>query len=171
MIQGFLRHFSWGKIYPKYFPRWVHSNKNDSFAVANSQKLLPSQCRKKCLKDQASPPLGGIKQEFISEQPENLCIHDERNKTSQVAHALLSLGNQIPRPSPPLGVEAPPPPPRAPFRPLPIQLVPTRPLNLNPMPSYHFYNDPEPENLSRQQAAPPTIKLPQHPVLPTRYHF
>lgn len=93
---------------------------------------------KKYLKDQASPP--NVKEE----EPENLCIHDEQNKTtSQVAHALLSLGNQLP---------VTPVATRAPFRPLPIQLVPTRPLNLTPFRPY------EPENLS--------IKLPQHPVLP-----
>ena len=124
---------------------------------------------KKCLKDQASPPI--IKEE--PQQPENLCIHDEQNKSSHqaVAQVLLSLGNQ------PAAQHIPPPPPlmpapsvsartvlsnntgaqnRAPFRPLPIQLVPTRPLNYHP-----YYRDPEPENLTRLP-----IKLPQHPVLP-----
>lgn len=114
---------------------------------------------KKCLKDQASPP------NPIKEEPQNLCIHDEQNKTSQaVAQALLSLGN-TPHPAP---QHIPPPPPlmpapsvtRTPFRPLPISLVPTRPLNYHP-----YYNTPH---------APPSdtripIKLPQHPVSPNNH--
>lgn len=156
---------------------------------ANSTSTPPVRHWKKCLKDQASPPLTGhtvpVKQEAL-DQPENLCIHDEQNKIStksQVAHALLSLGNQVPstntlKPRPSIQTSCPLAPSnnRAPFRPLPIQLVPTRPLNMTPVSSYHrFFNDSEPENLSRSitqvqiptsTAAPSTIKLPQHPVLP-----
>ena len=37
---------------------------------------------------------------IIKDEPQNLCIHDEQNKTSQaVAQALLSLGN-TPHPAP-----------------------------------------------------------------------
>ena len=123
---------------------------------------------KKCLKDQASPPLV-VKME-TSEEPENLCIHDEQNKTSQVAHALLSLGNQIPiRENIPQHIpqNIPQSISRTPFRPLPLQLVPQRPLSLSKpiLPNFHnFVKDPvEPENLSRP--TPFTIKLPQHPVM------
>ena len=104
---------------------------------------------KKYLKDQASPPLKNNPEE----QPENLCIHDEQNKTSQVAHALLSLGN-MPTPAGPLGPPLSRPQaslPRAPFRPLPIQLVPNRPLNLS---NYQAFD------------RKPVINLPQHPVSP-----
>lgn len=114
----------------------------------SSTSTPPVRHWKKCLKDQASPPL-----KTENEEPENLCIHDQQKdmKRSQVAHALLSLGNVQP---PPI---AHPVASRAPFRPLPIQLVPTRPLFNQ---QRCFFNDPEPENLSR------SIQLPQHPVLP-----
>ena len=186
--------------------------------VSSNTTTPPVRHWKKCLKDQASPPLSAlsshpVKQEII-DQPENLCIHDhEQNqklqisaKRSQVAHALLSLGNQVPQsiPNKPRQVlssiqtSCPLAPSnssgRAPFRPLPIQLVPTRPLSMQqtPVSNYHrFFNDSEnpdlrffsrdgsenPENLvsrpmnqihnhSNTTAAPSTIKLPQHPVLP-----
>ena len=119
---------------------------------SNSRDLqTPVRHWKKCLKDQASPPM------IIKDEPQNLCIHDEQNKTSQaVAQALLSLGN-TPHPAAPQHI--PPPPPlmpaptqRTPFRPLPISLVPTRPLNYHP-----YYNAP---------THAPSIKLPQHPVSP-----
>ena len=153
----------------------------DNYKSASKSTTPPVRHWKKCLKDQASPPLMPLKQD----EPENLCIHDEQNKT-KVAHALLSLGNpvghhpmgqsmgQIPKfthtpvpqmpsvvvPCQPLTVN------RTPFRPLPIQLVPTRPLNLTPVPQYRpFVNDPEPENLLGPRQPFATIKLPQHPVL------
>jgi len=150
---------------------------------ATGSSTPPVRHWKKCLKDQASPPLSGhavpVKQEVL-DQPENLCIHDEQNKItttkSQVAHALLSLGNQVPsatlKPRPSIQTSCPLAPSnnRAPFKPLPIQLVPTRPLNMTPVSNYHrFFNDAEPENLSSHMQTPTstsTIKLPQHPVLP-----
>jgi len=178
-------------------PRFLSSNESSpqeplSLVIrdisSTPTSIPPVRHWKKCLKDQASPPLHqqgpgacSVKQEF--DQPENLCIHDQeqnnKNTTkSQVAHALLSLGNPPaalkPRGPSPLQTTSCPLTPisnnRAPFRPLPIQLVPTRPLNMTPVSSYHrFFNDSEPENLTRktgqQNSTTASIKLPQHPDL------
>ena len=145
---------------------------------AEQPRSTPVRHWKKCMKDQASPPLI-IKQEenvtsvtlsrssvTLNNQPQNLCLHDQSN-TKQAVHALLSLGNTS-TPTGPRPMSMPTSMPqiahqRAPFRPLPIQLVPSRPLNFSPTGYPLFFSDPEPENLSK----PIPIKLPQHPVLPS----
>jgi hypothetical protein len=150
---------------------------------------VPMRHWKKCLKDQASPPLPCQ----LEDQPENLCLADNNKQlpvtttttTTQVAQALLSLQNAPPRITSDFHHQ------RVPFRPLPIQLVPTRPLNLlppsnscrlfnsPPVWTSRFASDPEPENLQiiktemienhpKPVVVEPLrgIQLPQHPIQP-----
>ena len=77
-----------------------------SRSTPNTHRGHPVRHWKKCMKDQASPPLQHMKVQMLSSPPlslssenckplsqNNLCLQDQSTTKQQAVHALLSLGN------------------------------------------------------------------------------